>query len=243
MSNKRKLKKRVPPRHECAGEARPLHICDPATCPGEGCPNKEYDLHICCDKGLKDALAAIHATAFADCPVCAGDGALSFTLGMYWLGEPERVVRCADGCDLSAIEDCIQEPPFEAYIHGCCPACALKAEGHDHPDEPEDEQPTALYRWYDGTGLLLYVGISDALADRMKGHIRASSWMDFAATSTIERHPTRALALAAEESAIKTERPVFNHQHNSSPEAQQRLVEYLVKHNRIDLLAPAISRG
>ena len=67
--------------------------------------------------------------------------------------------------------------------------------------------------------------------------------MDFAVRSTIERFPSRDAALEAEETAIKAEHPLFNHQHNNTPEARRRLVEYLVSHGRFDLLAPAVSRG
>lgn len=102
---------------------------------------------------------------------------------------------------------------------------------------------SALYRYFDDEDLLLYAGISDELHDRVEAHIDASTWMCFAARSTIQRFPTRAEAAAAEIAAIKDERPLFNQMHNSTPEAQQRLVEYLVKRNRLDLLAPAISRG
>jgi predicted GIY-YIG superfamily endonuclease len=111
------------------------------------------------------------------------------------------------------------------------------------PILPADDKPTALYRWFDKEALLLYIGISDELAERVKGHIKASSWMEFAAASTIERHPTRYAALDAEEAAIKAEHPLFNHQHNDTPEARKRTVEYLIKHDRLDLLAPSISRG
>jgi hypothetical protein len=103
--------------------------------------------------------------------------------------------------------------------------------------------PTALYRYFDADDLLLYIGVSDRLRIRTGDHIAGSSWMDFAVRSTIERHPTRAVALETEESAIKAEHPLFNHQHNDTPEARRRLVEYLVSHDRLDLLVPAVSRG
>lgn len=115
------------------------------------------------------------------------------------------------------------------------------------PDSPASvvvsAAQTALYRWFDADDLLLYVGISDQLATRVGNHIKGSSWMDFAVRSTIERFPLRDLAAAAEEAAIKAEQPLFNHQHNDTPEARMRLVEYLVRHGRADLLAPAVSRG
>jgi hypothetical protein len=103
--------------------------------------------------------------------------------------------------------------------------------------------PTALYRYFDADDLLLYIGISDRLRIRTGDHVKGSSWMDFAVRSTIERHPTRAVALEVEEAAIKAERPLFNKQHNDTPEARRALVEYLIKHDRLDLLAPAVSRG
>lgn len=105
------------------------------------------------------------------------------------------------------------------------------------------ERETALYRWWDEDDALLYVGISDHLGSRTHGHAMGSSWMEFAVRSAVERYPSRRAALDAEEAAIKAEQPLFNDVHNRGPEAQQRLVGYLVKRGRIDLLAPAVSRG
>ena len=105
-------------------------------------------------------------------------------------------------------------------------------------------QQTALYRWRDGSDLLLYIGISDDFTGRASSHYcKGSPWMEFAETATIERHPTRAVALDAEEAAIKAERPLFNKQHNDTPEARRRVVEYLIEHDRLDLLTPVVSRG
>jgi predicted GIY-YIG superfamily endonuclease len=102
---------------------------------------------------------------------------------------------------------------------------------------------TALYRWYDERDRLLYIGISDGLTGRVSDHVSGSSWMDFAARSTIERIADRSEAERAEIAAIKAEHPLFNHQHNNTPEARRRLVEYLIERDRLDLLAPAVSRG
>ena len=109
--------------------------------------------------------------------------------------------------------------------------------------EADAVQSTALYRWFDAANLLLYVGISDNLSDRAGNHFKRSSWMDFTARSTVERFPSREKALEAETSAIKAEHPIFNERHNKTPEARRRLVEYLVEHDRLDLLAPAVTRG
>ncbi len=102
---------------------------------------------------------------------------------------------------------------------------------------------TALYRWYDADDQLLYVGITNDPHVRQSSHAKKSSWADFAHHARIERHPSRALAEAAEKAAIESERPLFNHVHNDTPEARQRLVAYLIEHGRMDLLAPAVSRG
>lgn len=107
----------------------------------------------------------------------------------------------------------------------------------------EPPRRTALYRFYDADDVLLYIGISDHLATRHMSHVAESSWMEFAARSTIERHPTRAEAADAEVAAIRAESPLFNSQHNDEPDAVRRLVDYLIKHGRTDLLAPAVSRG
>lgn len=102
---------------------------------------------------------------------------------------------------------------------------------------------TALYSYYDADDVSLYIGITDDLRARTLAHVEASSWMDFAARCTITRHPSRKAALDAEREAIKAERPLFNHMHNATPKARARLVAYLVQHDRLDLLAPAVSRG
>ena len=102
---------------------------------------------------------------------------------------------------------------------------------------------TALYRWYDDIDLLLYVGISDELLDRVTNHVKGSPWMDFAVRSTIKRYPSRTKAAAAEVEAIKSEQPLFNLKHNNTPEARRRLFHYLVEHGRTDIPLPCISRG
>lgn len=102
---------------------------------------------------------------------------------------------------------------------------------------------TALYRYYDAADTLLYVGMTGDLAEREVEHIRDSTWMDFAARSTIERFPTRAEAEDAERDAIRDEAPLFNIAHNDTPGMTRRLVDYLIEQDRRDLLLPAVSRG
>jgi predicted GIY-YIG superfamily endonuclease len=103
--------------------------------------------------------------------------------------------------------------------------------------------PEALYRWFDWDEKLLYIGITNNVADRQESHSKRSSWGRFAARCAIERFPTRADVEAMERNAIRCEKPLFNHVHNDTFEARQRLVEYLVGHGHLDLLAPAVNRG
>lgn len=72
---------------------------------------------------------------------------------------------------------------------------------------------TELYRHFDGSGQLLYVGISLSTIGRLAQHNRLSHWARDIATITIERYPTRAEAVQAERAAIAAERPKFNVQH------------------------------
>ncbi|GIH22513.1 hypothetical protein Aph01nite_08230 [Acrocarpospora phusangensis] len=102
---------------------------------------------------------------------------------------------------------------------------------------------TALYRYFDDQDRLLYVGITDHLMIRTRNHIRLSSWMDFAARSTIVRYPNRKEAEDAEHEAILSEHPLFNSRLVEDPAIAVRLVEYLIEHGRTDLLIASVSRG
>jgi hypothetical protein len=66
-----------------------------------------------------------------------------------------------------------------------------------------------LYRFYDGN-VLLYVGISGRIKNRVKEHANASSWFDLADRVTLARYDTRADARRAEREAIKNEHPKHN---------------------------------
>lgn len=71
-------------------------------------------------------------------------------------------------------------------------------------------RPTSLYRHFDATGRLLYVGIAMNALARQVQHVNGSHWADMIATITIERFPTRGAAVDAEERAIAVERPLYN---------------------------------
>ena len=92
----------------------------------------------------------------------------------------------------------------------------------------------ALYRYFDATGRLLYIGISGDLAMRDTSHISRSRWMQLTASSTVERFGTLEAVKAAEQEAVESERPLFNVQYNDTPEAKERLRAYLEEIGRDD---------
>lgn len=74
----------------------------------------------------------------------------------------------------------------------------------------------ALYRFYDIDGRLLYIGISLNPGSRWKQHRDDKPWWHDVAQVTVERLPSRQVALAAEQAAIVAERPRYNIIHNRS---------------------------
>jgi predicted GIY-YIG superfamily endonuclease len=79
---------------------------------------------------------------------------------------------------------------------------------------PETPVRTALYRFRDEHGGLLYVGIAEDPDRRQAEHATRKAWWPEVFDHTVEWHPTRELALVAEAAAIRTERPRYNIQHN-----------------------------
>lgn len=73
---------------------------------------------------------------------------------------------------------------------------------------------TALYRWYDADGVLLYVGISVDVVRRAGQHEISKPWWVEVASATVRHFDSRDEALVAEAEAIKAERPVYNVHHN-----------------------------
>jgi hypothetical protein len=76
-----------------------------------------------------------------------------------------------------------------------------------------DEERTALYRYIDGEGRLLYVGITSHPKDRWKAHSHRP-WGIEAVDRTIRWFDTRTAAQAAEKVAIQTEKPAYNRVYN-----------------------------
>lgn len=70
--------------------------------------------------------------------------------------------------------------------------------------------PTQLYRHFDASDRLLYVGISHDAWKRLRAHLARSPWRSQFFRMTVEQYPTRGAAVDAEAAAILSERPLFN---------------------------------
>lgn len=79
-----------------------------------------------------------------------------------------------------------------------------------------------VYRCFDASGRLIYIGSSGDLEQRLAAHAASSWWYSLADRVDIEPYPTIAAARAAEFAAIKSELPAFNCRH-TGPAAQIRL--------------------
>jgi predicted GIY-YIG superfamily endonuclease len=71
-------------------------------------------------------------------------------------------------------------------------------------------QSTAVYRYYDGDGALLYVGIAHDFGRRDQQHIERSRWRHMATLVRAELFPWRYTALSIEGCAIQHEDPIYN---------------------------------
>jgi hypothetical protein len=69
---------------------------------------------------------------------------------------------------------------------------------------------TAVYRFFNAAGVLLYVGVATWPPTRWKQHAKEKSWWGEVADKTTTWYPTRVEAEAAEAVAINTEKPLHN---------------------------------
>lgn len=86
---------------------------------------------------------------------------------------------------------------------GLCQMCAAKLDG---------EGP-GMYRIFDSDGLLIYIGSSVRVQERVMHHRLRVKWNSRIADVTIRRFPTIAQARAAEYHAIRAEKPQLNITH------------------------------
>ena len=69
---------------------------------------------------------------------------------------------------------------------------------------------TQLYRHFDQTGTLLYVGVSLNVLQRLTQHRADAEWFDRITRIEVAHFANREDALAAEADAIASENPLFN---------------------------------
>lgn len=109
--------------------------------------------------------------------------------------------------------------------------------------------PTSLYRFFDADGTLLYVGITNALHTRLKGHESTKPWWELVRSIRVDHLPTRQAALEAEAVAIRREHPAFNiagrpegaHRTHEPEPPKRSTVERGVLARPVDLIAEALT--
>ena len=86
------------------------------------------------------------------------------------------------------------------------------------PERQTDaERSTQLYRHFDKSGALLYVGVSLSSVARLSQHRDGSAWFSEIARVEVSSFQSREAALIAERKAIEDERPKHNIAHNRAP--------------------------
>lgn len=81
-----------------------------------------------------------------------------------------------------------------------------------------------LYRFYDRTERLLYVGITSNPPARFVQHRQMKQWWELVETIKLSRFDTRREVIQAEAIAIRDEEPIFNVSHPGADD------EYLIGH-------------
>lgn len=85
-----------------------------------------------------------------------------------------------------------------------------------------------VYRMYDAEGLLLYVGKTYRVKQRLEGHAKDKPWFGDVARLEVRIYKNEDAALAAEAWAIKRENPLHNRAHPEpwTPTAPRALLTY-----------------
>lgn len=119
---------------------------------------------------------------------------VDFALAL-WLGDEARFygrAKCGWATDSANFHI---EPPHDEL----CDACVF-TDGAKH----------TVYRYYDGSGRLLYVGYSSKPGVRMLSHAHSSKWFSEVRTHRLEEFANEKAARDAERRAIGAEWPLHN---------------------------------
>lgn len=76
------------------------------------------------------------------------------------------------------------------------------------------DTPTSVYKFHDGAGRLIYVGITSRGITRQLEHNQHSAWWGFSVHQEIEHYDSRAQAAARETELIRAHHPPFNTSQN-----------------------------
>lgn len=112
-----------------------------------------------------------------------------------------------------------------AALQSSCGSAVAPTSPHAHdpgnrghmPQPPVGDKATgetALYRLYDATGQLLYIGISRSPLNRWGVHAENHAWWSAVATYRLEWHVDRETAIEAERRTVAAEEPLHNVQYN-----------------------------
>lgn len=99
----------------------------------------------------------------------------------------------------------------------------------------------ALYRFYDRTSQLLYIGITRDPSSRWSQHRGDKPWWLEVRRIEIESLPDRATALKAERLAIQSEMPRYNVVHNRRTPAPPRVHQPLERDQLYELLSQELA--
>lgn len=101
-----------------------------------------------------------------------------------------------------------------------------------------------VYRAWDESGLLLYIGCSVNVERRMGGHRSTSTWARFAESITVDGpYPTKAEGRAAEHAAIESEGSFFAATRGDTKRTQANLLAAYRALDAIDIREPKCTRA
>jgi len=117
--------------------------------------------------------------------------------------------------------DTAKSASFEYEKQGIEDAVLAKPRPSRVKKTAEQSDSHVLYRFYDDTEQLLYVGITANPPQRFKAHRADKHWWSTVSTVRLQTFMSRRELESAEREAIKSERPIYNVTHNRDGSAHE----------------------